>query len=91
MDGPFEYLMTQGEEPVGAIYKSQEGERGPVVYMPTENIDATLKQIADAGGEAGEKMPIPTIGWFSRCKDTEGNSFSLFQSDETVPGDLGAG
>jgi predicted enzyme related to lactoylglutathione lyase len=22
MDGPFEYLMTQGEEPVGAIYPS---------------------------------------------------------------------
>jgi predicted enzyme related to lactoylglutathione lyase len=91
MEGPFEYLMTQGEEPVGAIYQSQEGERGPVVYMATDDIDATLAKIAGAGGEAGEKQPIPTIGWFARCKDTEGNSFSLFQGDESVAGDLGAG
>jgi predicted enzyme related to lactoylglutathione lyase len=48
-----------------------------------------VAKVADAGGEAGEKQPIPTIGWFARCQDTEGNSFSLFQGDETVPGDLG--
>ena len=45
-DAPFPYLMTQGEEPVGAIYPSQEGERGPVVYMATTDIDATLAKIA---------------------------------------------
>ena len=89
VEGPFQYLMTQGEEPVAAIYPAQEGERGPVVYMATDDIDTTLAKVADAGGEAGEKQPIPTIGWFARCQDTEGNSFSLFQGDETVPGDLG--
>jgi predicted enzyme related to lactoylglutathione lyase len=92
MEGPFEYLMTQGEEPVGAIYKS-DGDpapgSGPIVYMSTDDIDATLAKVTEAGGTAGEKMPIPTIGWFARCKDTEGNSFSLFQSDESVPGDFG--
>jgi uncharacterized protein len=88
-DAPFQYLMTQGEEPVGAIYPSQEGERGPVVYMATNDIDATLAKIAEAGGEAGEKQPIPQTGWFARCKDTEGNSFSLFQGDENAPGSWG--
>jgi predicted enzyme related to lactoylglutathione lyase len=91
MEGPFTYLMTQGEEPVGAIYPSQEGERGPVVYMPTDDIDATLASIREAGGSADDKQPIPTIGWFARCKDTEGNAFSLFQRDESVPGDFGEG
>jgi uncharacterized protein len=88
-DAPFHYLMTQGEEPVAAIYPSQEGERGPIVYMATNDIDATLAKIAEAGGDAGEKQPIPKTGWFARCKDTEGNSFSLFQGDETAPGDWG--
>jgi predicted enzyme related to lactoylglutathione lyase len=36
------------------------------------------------GGEAENKEPIPHVGWFARCKDTEGNPFSLFQSDESV-------
>jgi len=88
-EGGFEYYMTQGEEPVGAIYPAQDGERGPVVYMATDDIDATLGNVAEAGGTAGEKQPIPGIGWFARCQDTEGNSFSLFQGDESVPGDFG--
>ena len=29
-------------------------------------------------------MPIPHIGWFAHCTDTEGNHFGIFQSDETV-------
>jgi predicted enzyme related to lactoylglutathione lyase len=85
MEGPFEYFMTQGEEPTGAIYKGDEAGTGPVVYFATEDIDGTLAKIREAGGSADDKQPIPTVGWFARCKDTEGNSFSLFLSDESVP------
>ena len=81
--------MTQGEEPVGAIYPSQEGERGPIVYMATTTSTPPSRRSREAGGEAGEKKPIPQTGWFARCKDTEGNSFSLFQGDENAPGDWG--
>jgi uncharacterized protein len=90
MEGSFEYLMTEGEEPVGAIYQDNDNPgSGPVVYFATDDIDATLASVREQGGSAEEKQPIPTIGWFVRCKDTEGNPFSLFQRDETVPGDLG--
>jgi len=34
--------------------------------------------------DTDDKQPIPHVGWFARCKDTEGNEFSLFQSDESV-------
>jgi len=85
MEGPFEYLMTQGEEPVGAIYKADDAGSGPVVYFATDDIDAGLGKIRELGGTAEEKQPIPTIGWFARAQDTEGNSFSLFQGDESVP------
>jgi uncharacterized protein len=85
MDGPFEYFMTQGEEPTGGLFQSEEAGTGPIVYFATEDIDATLAKIRELGGSADEKQPIPTIGWFARCKDTEGNSFSLFQGDDSVP------
>ena len=44
----------------------------------------TSRRCASAGGEAEDKQPIPGVGWFTRCKDTEGNPFGLFQSDESV-------
>jgi predicted enzyme related to lactoylglutathione lyase len=88
MTEPFVYLMTEGEQPVGAIFQSDEAGSGPIVYMDTSDIDASLAKVGEAGGTAGEKQPIPGTGWFARCKDTEGNSFSLFQGDEGVPGEF---
>ena len=40
----------------------------------------------ELGGKAEDKMPIPHVGWFTPCSDTDGNAFSLFQSDESVTG-----
>ena len=65
---------------------STTGSSGPIVYIATDEIDATIAKVRDAGGSADDKEPIPQTGWIARCKDTEGNSFSLFQRDETVPG-----
>ena len=92
MTEPFVYLMTEGEQPVGAIFQSDdEAGKGPIVYMATDDIDATIAKVRDAGGSADDKQPIPQTGWLARCKDTEGNAFSLYQSDESVPGDLSEG
>ncbi len=84
-ESPIEYHMTEEVEPVAAIYPRQAGERGPVVYFNTEDVDATIAHVRELGGEAEEKQPIPGIGWFARCRDTEGNEFSLFEADESVP------
>ena len=83
MDAPMEYHMFEAE-PAGAVYPSQAGERGPVVYYGSDDIDADIARIRGLGGQAENKMPIPHVGWFARCEDTEGNTFSLFQSDESV-------
>jgi hypothetical protein len=81
-----QYLMTQtGEQQGGAVYPSQAGEKGPIVYFDTDDIDASVAHARELGGEAEDKQPIPGVGWFARCVDTEGNPFSLFQSDESVP------
>ena len=79
-----QYLMLREGEPGGAVYTDESAGKGPVIYFGTQDIDMTLGQVREMGGEAEEKQPIPTVGWFARCKDTEGNAFSLFQSDESA-------
>jgi uncharacterized protein len=85
-----QYLMWQESDQGGAVYPMQE-QSGTVVYFGSDDIDADLGKVRDLGGNAGDKQPIPHVGWFARCKDTEGNEFSLFQSDESVQVPEGAG
>jgi predicted enzyme related to lactoylglutathione lyase len=80
-----QYFMTEaGGEPGGAVYNHEEMSPHILVYFDTDDIDGSVQKVRDAGGEAPDKQPIPHVGWFSHCKDTEGNSFGLFQSDESV-------
>jgi hypothetical protein len=30
-------------------------------------------------------MPVPGMGWFSACKDPQGNEFGLWQIDTSAP------
>jgi predicted enzyme related to lactoylglutathione lyase len=85
-EGPVEYHQTQaGGDPGGAIYPAQSGERGPIVYFDVDDIQASVKRVRKLGGEAEDAGPIPGVGWYARCRDTEGNPFSLFQADESAP------
>jgi len=80
-----EYWLTRtGEGQGGAIHPAVEGKAGMVVYFDTDDIDESVAKVRQLGGTAEEKQPIPHVGWFAHCVDTEGNAFSLFQSDETV-------
>jgi predicted enzyme related to lactoylglutathione lyase len=75
--------MFQDDGWGGAVYPKMD-EGGPIIYFGSDDIDADLAKVRELGGEADDKQPIPSVGWFARCKDTEGNPFSLFQSDESV-------
>ena len=79
-----DYRMFQEAGWGGAVYPMMEGSSGTTIYLGSDDIDADLAKVRELGGEADDKQPIPGVGWFARCKDTEGNSFSLFQSDESV-------
>ena len=85
-EGPVEYHMLEGVEPGGAIYPSEGRERGPIVYFDVDDIDAAIARVNELGGTAEDKQPIPGIGWFTACHDSEGNEFSLFQGDDSAPG-----
>jgi uncharacterized protein len=85
-DGPVEYHMTQaGGDPGGALFPSENAGRGANVYFDVDDIKDGLARVRELGGEAEEAMPIPGVGWSAFCKDSEGNSFGLYQSDESAP------
>jgi uncharacterized protein len=79
-----DYRMFQDGDQGGAVFSMEGAEPGTVIYYGSEDIDADLAKVRELGGEAEDKQPIPGVGWFARCKDTEGNAFSLFQGDESV-------
>jgi predicted enzyme related to lactoylglutathione lyase len=85
MEG-FDYRMFQNAEGQGgAIYPSEDKPGGgPIVYFDTDDIDASIAKVRELGGSADEKQPVPSQGWFAACRDTEGNSFSLWQSDSNA-------
>ena len=84
MEG-FDYSMVRtGENQGGAVYPDDGSMRGPIVYFDTDDIEASIAKVRELGGQADDKQPIPGVGWFSGCKDSEGNEFSLFQGDESV-------
>jgi hypothetical protein len=82
MEG-FDYRMFQNaDDQGGAIYPSEDNPGGgPIVYFDTDDIEGSIAKVRELGGTADEKQPVPTHGWFAACKDTEGNSFNLWQGD----------
>lgn len=79
------YNLTEaGGEPGGAVYSMEGVEPSILVYFDTDDIEASIAKVREAGGQADDKQPIPHVGWFSHCADTEGNRFGLFLSDESV-------
>jgi predicted enzyme related to lactoylglutathione lyase len=86
MEGPVEYHLFQtGENEGGGIYPRQAGETGLISYFDVEDIDAARQKVQELGGTAEEKAPVEGMGWYARATDTEGNDFSLWQSDATAP------
>ena len=83
--GPMEYTMVSaGAAPGGGIYKSDSPGGNPLAHFAVDDIDASLAQVAELGGKAGEKKPVPGMGWYAVCGDADGNTFSLWQSDESA-------
>ena len=79
------YHLTQIGDVGAAVFRSEHGGSGPIVYFTSHDIEADVARVRELGGRADDKQPIPGIGWFARCHDTEGNAFSLFEGDQSVP------
>jgi predicted enzyme related to lactoylglutathione lyase len=82
-EGPMEYHTFEGE-PGGGLYPAEGGDKGIRLYFPTDDIKAEVARVNELGGEGGEPGPVPGMGWYSICKDTEGNEFGLWQNDPSA-------
>ena len=83
--GPFEYHMTRISDQGGlAITDMEPGKRGTRAYFEVDDINAGAARVQELGGEADKPVPVPSMGWFATCKDTQGNEFGLWQNDESA-------
>jgi predicted enzyme related to lactoylglutathione lyase len=79
-----EYRMARTGEQSGAALSSHGEPGNPNVYFDVDDIDAAIARVRELGGQADDKQPVPQMGWFTACRDTEGNAFSLWQSDSNA-------
>jgi predicted enzyme related to lactoylglutathione lyase len=55
------------------------------ITMGVDSIEDALAKVTEAGGTVAQgKMPIPKMGYFATCVDTEGNRFGLFENDPSA-------
>ncbi len=80
------WLVTTGEDSEpgigGALMPRGNYPQAVVNTISVPSVDEFAAKIKAAGGQVVQgKTPIPGIGWFATCKDTEGNFFGIMQSD----------
>jgi predicted enzyme related to lactoylglutathione lyase len=81
MSPEMDYRMFQTGENEGGAISGVAAPGNFTVYLDTDDIDTAIAKVRELGGSAEDKYPVPTHGWISVCKDTEGNNFSLWQGD----------
>jgi uncharacterized protein len=85
--GPMEYWMvTTGKEGEIGINGGMLKKPGLVAAttntIGVDSVDSVTAAVVKAGGkQLMPKTPIPTVGYFAYCEDTEGNVFGLMQTD----------
>ena len=89
-NGPMEYRMaTTGDEKEpginGGLSKRGESSMPNMNTIGVSSVDTFSKMIQDKGGKVlMPKSPIPGMGWFATCQDTEGNTFGIIEEDRTT-------
>jgi uncharacterized protein len=80
-----EYHMARtGEQSGAAVTNMEPGKRGTRAYFDVDDIKAGAARVRELGGKTDEPMPVPSMGWFVTCTDTQGNEFGLWQNDSSA-------
>lgn len=88
--GPMEYWMvTTGADGKPRINGGMLRKSGLVSVttntIDVESVDAAIATVMKAGGKLTmPKSPIPGVGYFAYCEDTEGNVFGVMQADKNA-------
>ncbi len=85
--GPQDYwLVTAGpenEQGINGALMPRKQALAPVINtISVPSVDDYLKKVTQNGGKAKTaRMPIPGVGYFAYCEDTEGNVFGILEAD----------
>ena len=88
--GPSEYwLINTGAEGTpginGGMMKKPGGITCTTNTIGVDSVDSAVAAVTKAGGKlVMPKTPIPGVGYFAYCEDTEGNMFGVMQADSTA-------
>ena len=83
--GPFEYHIARIDDTQGvAITNMEAGKKGTRPYFSVDDAATAGARVRELGGQAGDPMPVPNMGFFVTCSDRQGNEFGLWQSDESA-------
>ena len=87
VDKNFNYhqFRAEGGPGGGFITVPDQAKAGEVVpYINTDDIDASLKKVVQAGGKVMmTRTEIPGVGWFATIADPTGNRIGLY-TDKNV-------
>ena len=89
-DGPMEYWMIRtGDDSKpginGGMARRMPGQIGMTNTIEVPSLDEYTNKIQSNGGQVLiPKMPIPGVGYYATCMDTEGNIFGMIQMDQNA-------
>jgi len=68
----------------GGIMKRQDLQ-GITNHFDVKSVQEYSSKVEKFGGKViTPKTPVPGVGYFAICKDTENNTFSIFEADQTA-------
>jgi predicted enzyme related to lactoylglutathione lyase len=68
-----------------AMMQRQAPNQGPTTYFEVDSVEEYVARVEQLGGKVlMPKSPVPGMGWFAQCQDTEGNVFALWQTDASA-------
>ena len=77
----------KGNEAVGGgmMKRRSPDQQGITNYFDVKSVQEYSAKIEKLGGKViSPKMPIPGMGYFAVCADTENNGFGIFEADQTA-------
>ena len=83
------WMVTTGPEEKPGINGGMLRKPGPVSVttntIDVESVDSAIAAVVKAGGNLTmPKSPIPGVGYFAYCEDTEGNILGVMQPDSNA-------
>jgi uncharacterized protein len=69
----------------GMMKKQSPQQQGITNYFDVKSVQEYSSKMERFGGKViTPKTPVPGVGYFAICKDTENNIFSIFEPDSTA-------